>query len=540
MSRAGGPSGGAQKRMSALRENVLSRDVTFANLGALVDEAASRFGDAPLWVSIDDGTSLSFTSFASRSVQCANALRGIGVEPGTHVAVMLPNVPAYVITWIALARLGAVMVPVNTRSTSRELEYVLRDGDAAFLVIDTAYREILDGIESRESSLAAARVIVHGGAGMQSWQSIVDSASREARSLPAPTPETLMSIQYTSGSTGFPKGCMLTQDYWIVLGYVRAHQGPPPRRVLIDKPLSYMGGMWRFLMCLYLGCAACVAQRFSLTGLQQRLVDHRIDFFAATDAVAKLPEHPGIETLDIAWISIAGLTQALHAPLEKKFGAPVRELYGLTETGSTLYMPADASHMVGSGSCGLPAPYRRCRIVDPVRGSDVAAGETGELWVSGRGILEGYYNKPDATREAFSGEWFRTGDLFRRDAEGYYYIQGRIKDSIRRSGENISAREVESVAAGIAGVLEAAAVAVPDELRGQEVKLCLVLQPGADVSPERVIAHCAERLAAFKVPRYIEYHDEFPRTSSNKIAKQALVAATRPGRLYDRSAGKWL
>jgi acyl-CoA synthetase (AMP-forming)/AMP-acid ligase II len=526
--------------MSAVRENVLTRDASHANLGALVDDAASRYGEAPLWVSIDDGTSLSFASFAARTVQCANALRSIGVEAGAHVAVMLPNVPAYVITWIALARLGAVMVPVNTRSTSRELEYVLRDSDATFLVIDAAYREVLDGIGNRDSVIAPARVVVHGGEGARTWEAVVGAASSDASGLPAPTPDTLLSIQYTSGSTGFPKGCMLTQDYWIVLGCVRAHQGPAPKRLLIDKPLSYMGGKWRFLMCLYLGCTACVAQRFSLSGLQQRLVDHRIDFFAATDAVAKLPDFPGIETLDIAWISIAGLTKALHQTLEKKFNAPVRELYGLTETGSTLYMPTDAQNMVGSGSCGLPAPYRRCRVVDPDSGADVAAGETGELWVSGRGILKGYYNKPEATGEAFSGEWFRTGDLFRRDAEGYYYIQGRIKDSIRRSGENISAREVESVAAGIPGVLEAAAVAVPDELRGQEVKLCLVLQPGADVPPEQVVAHCVERLAAFKVPRYVEYHDDFPRTSSNKIAKQALAAAARPGKLYDRSAGKWL
>ena len=526
--------------MSAVRENRLERDVSHANLGALVDDAASRFGEAPLWESIDDGSTLSFAAFAGQTVRCANALRALGVEPGSHVAVMLPNVPAYVITWIALARLRAVMVPVNTRSTSRELEYLLRDSDATFLVIDAAYREALVGIENRDSVIAPAHVVVHGGEGGPSWQSIVDAASPDASGLPAPTPETLMSIQYTSGSTGFPKGCMLTQDYWIVLGYVRAHQGPAPKRLLIDKPLTYMGGKWRFLMCLYLGCTACIAQRFTLSGLQQRLVDHRIDFFAATDAVAKLPDHPGIETLNIAWISIAGLSKALHAPLEKKFNAPVRELYGLTETGSTLYMPTDATQMVGSGSCGLPAPYRRCRIVDPERGSDVAVGETGELWVSGRGILKGYYNKPDATAEAFSGEWFRTGDLFKQDADGYYYIQGRIKDSIRRSGENISAREVESVAAGIPGVLEAAAVAVPDELRGQEVKLCLVLQPGADVAPEQVIAHCVERLAAFKVPRYVEYYDDFPRTSSNKIAKQALSAAARAGKLYDRSAGKWL
>src|SRR6185436_10094050 len=197
--------------------------------------------------------------------------------------------------------------------------------------------------------------------------------------------------------------------------------------------------------------------------------------------------------------------------------------------------------MVGSGSCGVPAPFRACRVVGS-GGKDVARGETGELWVSGRAILKGYYNKPEATRDAFSGEWFRTGDLFKQDENGYFYIQGRIKDSIRRSGENISAREIETVASGIEGVLETAAVAVPDELRGEEVKLCVVLQPGRtreEVSPERVASYCAERLAAFKVPRYVEYLDEFPRTSSNKIAKQVL-AKTRAGATFDRVAKGWL
>jgi crotonobetaine/carnitine-CoA ligase len=391
--------------------------------------------------------------------------------------------------------------------------------------------------------VSSRNLVIHGVANAQrplNWQRIVDAAGVVAPSVPQPTAETLMSIQFTSGSTGFPKGCMLTQDYWLVLGWVRSHQGRPPQRLLIDKPLTYMGGKWRFLMCLYLGATAYVAKRFSLTQLQQRLVDHDIDFFAATDATAKLPAYPGLAGLRIAWISIAGLSKGLHKSLEDKFNAPVRELYGMTETGSTIYMPIEDSSMSGSGSCGLPAPYRQCRIVGP-DGTDVEPGKTGELWVSGRAILKGYYNKPAATRSAFAGEWFRTGDLFRQDDDGYLYIEGRIKDSIRRSGENISAREIESVAADIPGVLETAAVAVPDEKRGEEVKLYLVLQPGysaEQVTPAQVIAYCKDRLAAFKVPRYIEYLDQFPHTTSGKIAKHELKSNAGSGqrKVFDRVA----
>jgi len=513
-------------------------EVDYQGLHMLVDQAAERFGDRPLWFSIDDGVTIGFEEFRRQTLKCAQALRNLGVGYGVLVAVMLPNAPAYVITWMALARIGAVMIPVNTRSTRRELDYVLRDSQSTFLVIDEAYFGSLGLDRDGDAFIESSRVIVHGDMdlpGAISWKKAVAAAVAEPVDEAGITPSTLMSVQYTSGSTGLPKGCLLTQDYWIVLGYARANQGLPPTRLLIDKPLSYMGGMWRFLICLYLGCTACVARQFSLTSLQQRLVDHQIDFFSATDAVAKLPDHPGIASLKVAWISISGLSRELHKPLEAKFRAPVRELYGLTETGATLYMPGNADVMSGSGSCGIPAPFRECRIVN-AEGDDVRCGEVGELWVRGRGILLGYHNQPEATNAAFSGDWFRTGDLFKQDEAGYFYIQGRIKDSIRRSGENISAREVESVAAGVPGVLECAAVAVPDALRGQEVKLCISLQPGfsrESVTPELLFEHCSERLAPFKVPRYLEYLTELPHTSSGKVAKQELVTAQQP--VYDRT-----
>jgi acyl-CoA synthetase (AMP-forming)/AMP-acid ligase II len=509
-------------------------------LPELVDDAGRKYGDAALWISIDDGTRISHAAFARLTRECAEALLVRGVAYGTHVAVMLPAVPAYAIAWFALARIGAVMVPVNVGYKPADLEYVLRDSGASFLVIDEGALAAFQAIASKDQIMRPENVIVHR-LSSDFVRDCFGPASPAPRDEPAAVnAETLMSIQYTSGSTGFPKGCMLTQDYWLVLGLVRAHQGPPPKRLLIDKPLSYMGGMWRLLVCLYLGSAAVVARKFSLSALQDRLVSFDIDYFGATDAVAKLPDHPGIAKLKMAWISIAGLSRNLHEPLERKFRAPVRELYGLTETGSTLYMPTGATHMVGSGSCGIPAPFRRCRIVGP-DGKDVRPGDVGELWVTGRAILKAYYNKPAATREAFVGEWFRTGDLFRQDENGYYYIQGRIKDSIRRSGENISAREIETIASGVPGVFETAAVAVKDDLRGEEVKLCVVLQPGyarEQVTPDAIAAYCADRLAAFKVPRYISYLDEMPRTSSNKIAKTELGKVNQF--VFDRVNRVWL
>jgi len=216
----------------------------------------------------------------------------------------------------------------------------------------------------------------------------------------------------------------------------------------------------------------------------------------------------------------------------------------MTEIGPALFMPIEATDMVGSASCGVPVPFRECKIVDEAL-RPVSQGTTGELCVRGPGIMLGYYGNPEATRAAFDGEWFRTGDLFRQDARGYYTIVGRSKDMIRRSAENVAAREVESVLNGIACVAESAAVPEPDELRGEEIKAFIVLNPAierSDATLQQIIAACEAHLAAFKVPRYFVFRDELPKTPSLKIAKQTL---RQPGcapageRIYDRVTGCW-
>jgi acyl-CoA synthetase (AMP-forming)/AMP-acid ligase II len=199
--------------------------------------------------------------------------------------------------------------------------------------------------------------------------------------------------------------------------------------------------------------------------------------------------------------------------------------------------------MTGSGSCGLPVAFRRLRIAGP-EGREVPAGATGELWIGGAGLMHGYHRRPDATADTLRDGWLRTGDLVRRDADGFHHVLGRIKDVIRRSGENISASEIETVLTGLPEIVEAAAIGVPDELRGEEVKVCLVLQPGlgpSDLPPQRVLAHCRARLARFKLPRFIAYLPELPKTPSGKVAKTALRPAGANLRLgtYDTTDALW-
>jgi crotonobetaine/carnitine-CoA ligase len=216
------------------------------------------------------------------------------------------------------------------------------------------------------------------------------------------------------------------------------------------------------------------------------------------------------------------------------------EAYGLTETGVIVAAPVgQASQLIGSGSIGLPCPGADVRILHP-DGTEAADGQPGEIVVRAPGLMRGYLNKPQETAETFRGGWLHTGDLGRRDAAGYLYFAGRIKDVIRRAGENIAAAEVETVLRSHPGVLEVAAVPVPDDLLGEEVKVHVLLGAGqspASVPPAELIEFSTARLARYKVPRYVEYRTEdFDRTPSMRVKKESLDRSADPGRVWDRSA----
>jgi acyl-CoA synthetase (AMP-forming)/AMP-acid ligase II len=518
-------------------------------LGEFVHQRAEEHGDKVVARWFQEDKTLTYRELDEKAQVLAGALLQHGIRKGTHVAVMLPNCPEFLISWVAIAQLGAVMVPVNTAYTGNELYYVLSDSNAQALVVDESYLPSVSAMPEPLALLDSHRIFVRGSAPADhvAFGTLLEQGALPFESPQPVTPTDLLQIQYTSGTTGFPKGCMQPHEYWIMLGLLAALQRGAKlevSNVLIWSPFFYMDPMWQFLMTMQLGGTAFIATRMSLSKFMDWLVDYEIHYCAFPEPTLKVhPPSDRDRDVKLKFISAFGWRGEANREVEERFGLVARNSYGMTEIGGGISLPAGATHMVDQETCGLPAIRREVRIVDE-HGQDVPQGEIGELWVAGRGIFWGYYNRPQANAESFSGKWFHTGDLFRCDENGYYYIVGRIKEMIKRAGENISARELEAAIRSVDEVEEVAAIPVPDPLRKEEVKVYLKLRAGLtkeNCPPEKVISHCEKRLAAFKIPRYYAYIGEFPRTPSNKIAKTRIIAEAEDLRLdsYDRVDNVW-
>ncbi|SDV46509.1 class I adenylate-forming enzyme family protein [Chitinasiproducens palmae] len=493
-------------------------------------DTAMRHGDAPAWHFIDSDTSSAKQTWREvlRSVdRTACALEKLGVKPGSHVAVMTWNCEEFVLTWLALARQQAVIVPVNATYTAREIDYVLETSDATFLVVDAEF-------VPRLAELAAMRVswqrvvVVNGHApeDARTWAEVMALAGDEPASEVPRNRDSLLNLQYTSGTTGFSKACMLTHDYWLVLAHTStAFFGTPLKRFYVGSSLFYMVGQRIFLNAMVSGGCAFLPRKAGAKRFMPDVSAHACDYCALFDMVYKQPASPGDARNALKIATIFAFSPAHHRDFERRFDVRGQEYYGMTEIGGAAYMPATAlEQMSGSGSCGIAAPFRELKVADET-GQPVAAGEPGELMVRGRALFQGYYKQAEATRDAFLDGWFRTGDIARRDAAGYLFIIGRLKDMVRRNGENISAREVESVLRSMPEVQDAAVIAVPDPYHDEEVKAYIQLAPGYDahtVTPQHIAAYCKPRLAAFKLPRYVEYRDSLPLTDSQRVQKKVL------------------
>ncbi len=531
-----------------------------ATLVAALRRAAAAWPDRVAWT-FDPGGEFTFADVDRRSAGFARALADRGVRPGDRIAVMITNQPAFPLTWLALARLGAVMVPVNTRYQTADAAHVLRTSAAAGIVAAAEFEPLLRRLppdvpalrhlylaSAIEADAAEASATEASAAGA----SATGASATEASARPAPSQEPWLTaepgpadtanIQFTSGTTGSPKGCVLPHRYWTQLAAGLATEFPylSDRDVLLTaQPFHYIDPQWNVAAGLLSGARLVVLDGFHPSSFWAKVRQHGVTYFYCLGAMPtlllRMPADPLDREHDVRVVQCSAIPPALHRELEQRWGVGWHEAFGMTETGADLRVTdRDHDELVGTGCLGGPVSYRQVAIVDAAD-DPVPAGSPGEIVLRGPGMMDGYLDNPEATAAALRGGWMHTGDLGRMDDRGRVYHVGRLKDMIRRSGENIAAREVEEVLLTHPGVQLAAVTAVPDEIRGEEVKAYYV---AAGVTPGELAAYCQDRLAAFKVPRFWQQEADLPRTDSQRVAKSGLTDLAGP--VFDRVAGEWV
>jgi acyl-CoA synthetase (AMP-forming)/AMP-acid ligase II len=493
---------------------------------ALLEQAARRFGTGTAIDFFEDGESLSFVALRDRVRRLASSLHRLGVQKGTHVAVAMPNRIEFPVTWLALAELGAVMVPIGPSVVSRELAYYYDDGDVTHAVLDASLTGVHESIAADERPPAENVVVVGECRPYPSFADLMAAGDPQFLSPQPPTRGDLLNIQYTSGTTGMPKGVMQTHRFWVVCGCLPTLLFRDSiRRILAEHPFHYMDPQWMLIMGLHSGARVDFTRGMSVRRFMEWLHTRGSELVWFADPLLKTPPSPRDRETSAKLFLAYNFSREMIESAEARYGVRTREFYGMTEIGPALMVPYELADASLLGTCGLPVPFRECRIVDE-NGRDVAPGEPGELWVRGDSILDGYYKRPDVNARLLTDGWFHTGDLFVQDATGAYRIVGRLKDMIKRSGENVSALEVERVLLELPAIREAAVVPVPDSHRDEEVKAYVQLRDGQareHTSPDQILEHCRARLAKFKLPRYLEYVDEFEYTPSGKVAKHLLL-----------------
>ena len=503
-------------------------------LAELVTRAAQLWPDRTAWVFDETGRRFTFAEVDAETSRVAVTLRELGVGPGDRVAAMLRNQPEFPLLWLALAKLGAVLVPVNTNYQEFDGTHVLRHSGARFAVAAPEFTGLLNRIAP---DTALERVLTPD----ELTTPETDSAPFRSR------PELPVNIQYTSGTTGAPKGCVLPNRYWTTLAVGLATDFPAVGEddvLLTAQPFHYIDPQWNVALGLAGGATLVVLDRFHPSTFWAKIREHGVTWFYCLGLMPTLllrqPPSEDDRNHHVRAICASAIPHELHAQLEQRWGVPWYEAFGMTETGGDIRMTvADHDETVGTGCIGRPSRDREVMIADD-DGKPLPRGETGELLIRGVGLLHGYHEDPEATAKAFRQGWFHTGDLARMDDAGRVYYVGRTKDMIRRSGENISADEVERALLLHPAVKLAAVVAVPDELRGEEVKAYVVCD-GERPAPAELAAFCAEKLAYFKVPRFWAFADELPLTPSERVAKGELrkIADPRTGS-WDAKTEAWL
>jgi carnitine-CoA ligase len=489
-----------------------------------------------------EGQQVTFGEALARAEDAAAALSAIGVRRGDTIALMLGNSLAFLDLWFGAALIGAVLVPVNTHLRGEGLRYIVEHCDAAVAVLDA---ELVEPFEAAvPAGVGPAQLYVHGGEAGGRWSSLAEllAGGHPPATRAVVKPGDLASVLYTSGTTGLPKGVMSSQNAYAAAAFEYAQRYVRMRSddvLYTCLPLFHINAQSISAMpSLLSGRPWVMDTRFSGSRFFEQMRAHGATVFnyigAMLTILLKQPERPDDAQNPIRLATGSSAPAELWREFERRFGVLLVEIYGLTESaGVALASPPDD---VRVGKCGIPVSWAEVQI-QRADGSEASPAEPGEFVIRStqpNTMFQGYYKNPEATAASTDERgWFHSGDRGARADDGYFRFIDRLKDSIRRRGENISSYEVERVVNSHPAVAESAALGVPSELGEEEVMIVVVARDGHELDPAELVAFCAERIAAFMLPRYVALRAELPKTPTQKVQKFALREAGASG-AWDR------
>ncbi|EDY55784.1 MULTISPECIES: long-chain fatty acid--CoA ligase [Streptomyces] len=467
---------------------------------------------------IHGDTTFTYAALHTRVTRLAHALRARGIRRGDRIAYLGPNHPSYLETLFAAGTLGAVFVPLNTRLAGPEIGYQLSDSGARALVYSPSHAGLVAGLPGSTD----VRTYVEVGA---EYEQLLADPPAEPIDEPVAPDDTCI-IMYTSGTTGRPKGAMLTHGNltWNAINVLVDTDLIADERALVSAPLFHTAGLNMLTLPVLLKGGTCVlVEAFDPNATFDLIEQHRITFmFGVPTMFEQVARHPRWADADLSSLRIltcggSPVSTPLIAAYQER-GLTFLQGYGMTEASpGTLFL--DAEHAISkAGSAGVPHFFSDVRVVRPDL-APVDTGETGEVVLRGPHVMPGYWGLPEETAASFADGWFRSGDAARVDEDGYVFIVDRIKDMIISGGENIYPAEIEDLLLGHPDIAECAVIGVPDDKWGEVPRAVVVPREGAVPDPDEVLASLAGRLAKYKIPKSVVVADELPRTASGKLLK---------------------
>jgi len=477
-----------------------------------------------------------------RSAQVARGLADAGVGPGDRIAFLDKNGIEHFEVYFGAAMLNAVCVDVNWRLAAPEVEFIVNDAEAKVLVVGPDFVPVLDAIAANLTTVGKI-VVIGTGSDHEQYDDWVARFPADDPGVGAGADDIAFQL-YSSGTTGRPKGVMLTNANFFGLVPVAEEiwEMSPDAVNLVAMPLFHIGGGGWAMAGMYYGCTSVVLRDMDPAALVALIGQRRITHGFLVPAVLQfMLMVPGVAEADLSSLQVlvygaSPISEDVLARSVTTFGCKLWQTYGLTETtGAIVNLPPADHDPAGPNrhrlrSCGLPGPGVEVRIVDANTSIDLPTGDVGEIWIRSPQVMKGYWHQPDETAKAIVDGWFRTGDAGYLDDDGYLFIHDRVKDMIVSGGENVYPAEVENALMAHPAVADVAVIGVPHEKWGETAKAIVVRAPAAEVTEAELIAFCRDHLAKFKCPTSVDWADALPRNPSGKILKKDLRAPYWEGR----------